>query len=348
MSTATFLGTPLSKYEIDDIEVGHSSEKIRNYYEAKGLQHKHTRERIRKNKLDTLYTVDTKEGWTPSSFKSSRLNRASYKFQRIESFIDEQDNEILSKRVLNSINLKDAQQELKRIIKNILNNYGYLSKVYGPQLPTNLKSNAKQFRQSGDFRGISEAQHRLREEIALINEDTEAEQPVEHTVTKLKWIKSQFVEQNVQTSTNPNEPKDEKYKWKEEMRHVYDRDIDLEDIRKYYQEYYDLIVKPIEQAQEDNAQSLLEKYTKMGEFTSQSTGMGTYGSHRVTETSRPFGRVTLPYEFNNELLTKFKIKSRDIKPEPKATEVSEIKEKTENTMSLPFQLFTKIFGDSGS
>ncbi|XP_955493.1 uncharacterized protein TA18360 [Theileria annulata] len=94
MSETTFLGTPLSKYDIDNIEINVKNKRGRNYLESKELRYRQNREQIKKNKPKILYTVDTEEGWIPSDFKSSKTNRANYNFQTLSNFTDQDDVKI--------------------------------------------------------------------------------------------------------------------------------------------------------------------------------------------------------------------------------------------------------------
>ncbi|EAN30660.1 hypothetical protein TpMuguga_03g00819 [Theileria parva strain Muguga] len=96
MSETTFLGTPVTRHDIDDIQINVRSKRGREYLESKELRYRQNREQIKKNTPKILYTVDTEEGWIPSEFKSSKSNRANYNFQTLANFTDQDDvNDLL-------------------------------------------------------------------------------------------------------------------------------------------------------------------------------------------------------------------------------------------------------------
>ncbi|UKJ88588.2 hypothetical protein MACJ_001832 [Theileria orientalis] len=377
MSESTFLGTPLTKYDVDDFEINAKSKRARSYLESKELRHKQNREYINRNKIRTLYTVDTEEGWTPSDFKSSRTKRASYNFQTLNKFTDQDDSDIISLKVLNNLNLKQREIEIGRIIKLILNNEGFLKTVIGPQLPP-TDNKLTDPRDPSDLRGIGfkdVVKEEIEAELSAMEEskyhsdgDTgkEKESTSKHKDPKagvksrkrgsrLKWIshdKDKEIFPKIVMDLGVKKEHFKKY-------HEFDRDLDLNEIKQCYKSYYDYIVKPLENIREETVEDLLEKYTKMPEFTKSEASYTTLGADSLqyedsksaklqTEKYRDNfkGRTVSKYEYSKELLNKFKIKPqfRESEPFVKAKPMEESQGEAKHLVELPNEIFANIFG----
>ncbi|KAK2195853.1 G patch domain-containing protein [Babesia duncani] len=318
MEQATFLGTPLTKYEIDDIEAEDRHYKVRSYYESKGLIHKHTRERIRKNQHRDLYTVDTEEGWTPSHFKSSITQRATYTKQRVDNFTDVEDADIISKEVLKGLDLCNKNREISRIVKSILHANGMLKKkAFGPQLP-NENVEVINYRSISDFRGVGFYS-------SIYDENDEGNEKMEHL--SLKWVPSEkvYMEQYPESKRIEN-PR---------TSHRFDRDIDLRDIKNFYDNLYEQIVKPLELTQEEE---IVTRYARKIEFTQD------YREEKPREKEK-IGRTIEKYEFSSELLKKFKIKHSGSKQHhvEESTSAIEKGDQEKQEIQIPMELFKKIF-----
>lgn len=335
MSTSTFLGTPLTKYEIDDIETDLLNKSARDLEKAKGLQYRQNRERIKRNRLNTLYTVDTKEGFVPSNFKSSKAHRASYTQQSVGGFTDLEDSDIISKNTLRAIKIDRAG--LQRSIANIVNALGFMGKrrLIGPvnintvetKISRNLQGIGFVFDvdkgvEKVEFVKAKEGTNEISKYESCCNAKPvpKGESPGEHTKDELEPI-SQDVKFKAPNPGVYNTP----------LRHVNDRQFDLAEMQSYYKHLYGLIVKSV-----DVKEDLMEKIAKGIEFTTENS---------KTEKSVEIGRRVEPYTFDNELLQKFKIKtSRFTTGDGREIEGAKDTKECATGPKLPTELFHSIFG----
>lgn len=314
MSQATFLGTPLTKYEIDDVGIGASKRSIKTFYESKELQHKQNRERIRKNRLNDLYTVDTKEGWVPSNFKSSRAHRASYSFQRVSNFTDADDTDFLSKQVLNSVVGCPQWAQVARSVTNILLNCGYLHKrrLIGPTMPP------RQMPQRGanDLRGVAGENHEG--DNLIPSEDG-------------TWITSKKVTGEAKRLKAEEVKPAESHTSDQIAYHRSDRDVDLLDVKSYYASLFDVVVAPvISQESEEKVQIKKIEFCKQGE-----------GIVKNKAKEMAYSRVEQKYQFSAELLSKFKIKAKQCDMTDSVIKDGDVPKEAE--VKLPQELFSRIF-----
>ncbi|GIX61986.1 G patch domain-containing protein TGH [Babesia caballi] len=335
MSTATFLGTPLSKYEIDDIETDLANKRAREFEKSKGLQYRQNRERIKRNQLTTHYTVDTKEGFVPANFKSSKTNRASYTHQSVGTFTDGEDAEIITKNTLRAIKIDRAG--LQRTVAGIMNALGFMGKkrMIGP-----VNVNAPQTKISTTHEGIGYVfdVEKGAEKVTFVKAKSNGHEPAirgkindaftalkgETDAEKAKGVKGSVEQLSGSGTANTK-------KLDTPLRHVNDRQFDLSEIQFYYQHLYSLIVKSVE-VKED----LVEKIAKGIEFTTESSV-----DEKVVET----GRKVEIYTYDDELLKRFKIKTNNHTDEH-CRDVADDKGTGSEAPApmLPAELFQRIFG----
>lgn len=285
MSTSTFLGTPLTKYEIDDIETDLVHKKARELEKERGLQYRQNRERIKRNRMNTLYTVDTKEGFVPSNFKSSKANRASYSQQNVSIFTDLEDSDIISKNTLRAIKIDRAG--LQRNIASIVNALGFMGKrrFIGP-----VNVNAVETRISHSLEGVGYTfdVDKGVERVKFVKAEHDDNEMVAHKKGDTEGAKGA-------TASTVSTP----------TRHVNDRQYDLSEIQLYYKHLYSVIVKSI-----DVKEDLVEKIAKGIDFTKERPS---------TEKQVETGRKVEQYTFDDELLRMFKIRTKRHESEDIAT-----------------------------
>ncbi|XP_955494.1 uncharacterized protein TA18361 [Theileria annulata] len=261
--------------------------------------------------------------------------------------------DIISMKVLNSIRLKERENELYRIIKSILKSEGFIERIYGPQLPSinSLYPNYTRDLYNITGVGFDTANSTVTRDTECIEDTIDTTDTTDTTVdgvnNKLYWI--------CEIREEINRPKtkimtlDKKY-------HVWDREEDLMDIKNYYKEFYKFIVKPLQNINSEN--DLLNKYTKSLQFikysntvspvtvtgppnsTNSSEGTTTKGTTNTTNNTNSTTkgvdvngigiednvvnidekkiyknkiRIIKIYEFNKELLNKFNIKFKSNK-----------------------------------
>uniref|UniRef100_A0A3B0N9V1 Uncharacterized protein n=1 Tax=Theileria annulata TaxID=5874 RepID=A0A3B0N9V1_THEAN len=179
--------------------------------------------------------------------------------------------DIISMKVLNSIRLKERENELYRIIKSILKSEGFIERIYGPQLPSINSLYPNYTRDLYNITGVG-----FNTTNSTVTMDTECiEDTVDTTVdrsvgttgvdttdttvdgmnNKLYWICE--IREEINRPKSKIMTVDKKY-------HVWDREEDLMDIKNYYKEFYEFIVKPLQNINSEN--DLLNKYTKSLQF----------------------------------------------------------------------------------
>ncbi|GBE62736.1 G patch domain-containing protein [Babesia ovata] len=334
MSAATFLGTPLSKYEIDDIETDLVNKRAKNFEKSKELQYRQNRERIKRNQIITHYTVDTAEGFVPANFKSSKTNRASYTQQEVSTFTDLEDAEITTKNTLKAI--KIDRVGLRRNVAAILTALGFMGKkrFIGP-----INIHAPQTRISSSLEGVGFTfdVDKCVEKLHFVNAENDdyGSQGRHHHIPAGKEQKGHQAENLKESGDHRHRTLnlEEEEGTKETAtlaRHVPDRQFDLSEIQFYYKHLYNLIVKPME-VKED----LVEIIEKGIEFATEGVA-----KEKVVETGR---KVEL-YTFDDELLHRFRIKTKRTKDDSGSNGSREMDDGAAPTAKLPSELFARIFG----
>ncbi|CDR96262.1 hypothetical protein, conserved [Babesia bigemina] len=328
MSTATFLGTPLSKYEIDDIETDLVHKRAQNFEKSKELKYRQNREQIKRNQIITHYTVDTAEGFVPANFKSSKTNRASYKQQEVSTFTDLEDAEITTKNTLKAI--KIDRIGLRRNVATILATLGFMGKkrfigpinIHAPQ--TRISSSLEGVGFTFDVdKGVGKLQF-----VNATNDDYGPQW--RHHAIQRSTEQMASLEGAENYHVSPTLKDGNAKETAAVSRHVQDRQFDLAEIQFYYQHLYNLIVKPMEVTDD-----LVEKIEKGIEFASEGIA-----KEKVVETGR---KVEL-YTFDDELLQKFRIRTKRTKDDSANIGGHKMDDGTAPTAKLPSELFRRIFG----
>ncbi|KAG6440020.1 hypothetical protein BBOV_III000385 [Babesia bovis T2Bo] len=334
MKHITFLGTPLSKYEIDDIETDLLNKRAKEFEKTKGLQYRQNREKIKRNDIVTHYTVDTKEGFVPANFKSSKSSRALYTHQNVRSFTDVEDSDIIGKNTLKAININRVG--LKRNIANILNAMGFMNKkrFIGPMNITAIHNKVSTTLEGVGFRIDDPTIPGNLQFIKSTSNDAKTHNSQSAILDTNKCDDSEAQSsmhkdenQNMSFSRSGDENATHKL-----TKHVDDREFDLGEIKYYYQHLYGYIVNVM-----DKKDDFLDKISEGLDFTSKSV---------MSQKAVKRGRNVEIYTFDNELLQRFNIKSSRGADEMgvKSVDLPATNEINAGKM-LPAELFRRIFGN---
>ncbi|GFE52712.1 ribophorin related [Babesia ovis] len=306
------------------------NKRAKEFEKTKGLQYRQNRERIKRNQLVTHYTVDTKEGFVPANFKSSKTNRALYTQQNVRTFTDVEDSDIIGKNVLKAI--KIDRVGLKRNIANISNAMGFMNKkrFIGPvnihaletKISTNLEGIGFVFDvdKAADKLQFVKATGNATESMKHMANPNEFGNTAQDGLSNTKQGGSK--QENVEATTKPPSVV---------TRHIDDRQFDLAEIQFYYKHLYGVIVKLIE-----HKEDFIDKVAVGLDFTNKSVV-----SEKVVETGR---KVEL-YTFDNELLQRFKIKTNSTSDDMRVQHKdSNEGDDVITRPRLPAELFRRIFG----